>query len=182
MLPLGPGPPPHVRTSRTCNRWWLNKCLLGIPSGPRGTFSRPREVPLLLHHASARTGIPGAGLPQPPPPPGSLPGLAGLPEPVSLSLCTLYLLYTDIDSWGTPCEHLTSAFSVFLWLPHLLEALKGAECKNSWSQGLVFMQGPSLRWLEGREICSLLSCDSPDPLILMRKRVSCCHSPAASHS
>lgn len=28
--------------------------------------------------------------------------------------------------------------------PHLLEALKGAVCKNSWSQGLVFMQGPSL--------------------------------------
>lgn len=48
-------------------------------------------------------------------------------------------------------EHLTSAFSVCLGLPHLLEALKGAVSKEQLAPRPVFRQGPSLAAGGGRD-------------------------------
>lgn len=144
------------------------------------TFSSLREVPLLLHRASARMDMPGAGLHQRSLPPGSLPSLSVRHEHCSLSFYALPLLYTDLNSRGTPCEHLAYASSMCRVYPLCWKSSREQCVRNSWSQGLVCRRAP-LQRLEGEEMCSLLSMCSPDPLILMKKCVSCCYSPATFH-
>lgn len=66
--------------------------------------------------------------------------------------------------------------------PPLLEALKGAVCKEQLAPRPMFRQGLSLAAGVGRDVFPAENLQPRPPLILMKKCVSCCNSPATFHS